>query len=88
MGSGYIWSSKYRVGDLADFGSANLGMNVKVPGFLRKSYISEIIILSEIIEFSLKKEYERMNSLLEGIKEIYELEGKNTKDLKMIFEEE
>ena len=62
IGSGHTWSRKYRVWDLADFGSANLGMNAKVPGFLRKPCITEVVILPEAIEFPLKKEYERMNS--------------------------
>ena len=88
IGSGHTWSRKYRVWDLADFGSANLGMNAKVPGFLRKPYITEVVVLPEIIEFPLKKEYERMNSSLEGIKEVYELEGKGSKGPKMIPEEE
>ena len=88
IGSGHTWSRKYRVWDLADFGSANLGMNAKVPGFLRKPYITEVVVLPEVIEFPLKKEYERMNSSLEGIKEVYELEGKGSKDPKMIPEEE
>ena len=88
MGSGHTWSRKHRVWDLADFGTVNLGMNAKVPGFLRKPYITEVVILPDVIEFPLKGEYERMNSSLEGIKEVYELDGKGSKDAKMLPEEE
>ena len=76
MGTGMNWSRKYKVWAISDFAQQNLGYDAERP--LRKlitPHITEKIFQDDGIEFPLKKEYERLNSTLEGMKVLKERSG-------------
>ena len=76
LGSGNHWQRQYKVWELADFAKQNFAYDAMKPErSLLKPHITEKVVMVEPIEFPLKKEYERMNGTLEGMKDKERLDG-------------
>ena len=68
------WRREYLAWPLIDFKDADLSINCDmVPGQLREPIVAErISLVADKVTFSIKNEYERVNTTLEGIKDIAE----------------
>ena len=76
LGSGNHWQHQYKVWELADFAKQNFAYDAMKPErSLLKPHITEKVVMVEPIEFPLKREYERMNGTLEGMKDKERLDG-------------
>ena len=70
--SGENWRREYLAWPLADFKDADLSIDCEmVPRQLREPIVAErISLVADKITFPLKNEYERVNTTLEGIKDV------------------
>ena len=70
--SGENWRREYLAWPLADFKDADLSIDCEmVPRQLREPIVAErILLVADKITFPLKNEYERVNTTLEGIKDV------------------
>ena len=70
--SGENWRREYLAWPLVDFKDANLSIDCEmVPRQLREPIVAErVSLVADKITFPLKNEYERVNTTLEGIKDI------------------
>ena len=70
IGPGMHWSRQYKVWPLSEFVHQNLGDDASKPEHrLLKPHLTEKVEMVTPLTFPCKKEYERINTTLEGMKE-------------------
>ena len=76
IGPGMHWSRQYKVRPLSEFVHQNLGDDASKPEHrLLKPHLTEKVEMVTPLTFPCKKEYERVNTTLEGMKEKELLDG-------------
>ena len=76
IGPGMHWSRQYKVWPLSEFVHQNLGDDASKPEHrLLKPHLTEKVEMVTPLTFPCKKEYERINTTLEGMKEKEILDG-------------
>ena len=76
IGPGMHWSRQYKVWPLSEFVHQNLGDDASKPEHrLLKPHLTEKVEMVTPLTFPCKKEYERVNTTLEGMKEKELLDG-------------
>ena len=76
IGPGMHWSRQYKVWPLSEFVHQNLGDDASKPEHrLLKPHLTEKVEIVTPLTFPCKKEYERVNTTLEGMKEKEILDG-------------
>ena len=80
IGPGMHWSRQYKVWPLSEFVHQNLGDDASKPEHrLLKPHLTEKVEMVTPLTFPCKKEYERINTTLEGMKEKEILDGDPSK---------